>query len=99
VTRRGRIIGFGSAAVLVVIGVLCLVLIHGKTAEIVGLAIMTLGLGEAVLLVFYEIGLSEDRELAKEQRQREKEAAAKRVRPHSSGGGSATRHRARRRGE
>jgi hypothetical protein len=40
----------------------------------VALALITLGLGAVVLLVFLEVGLSEDRERAKEQERRRKEA-------------------------
>jgi hypothetical protein len=37
---------------------------------IVATSLATLGLGGIVLLVFYEIGLSEDRELAREEAER-----------------------------
>ena len=56
---------------LVVAGVLCGVLIGGLTGQVLLLALVTLGLGGALLLVFYEVGLSEDRELERERRLRE----------------------------
>jgi hypothetical protein len=68
---RTRILAFGSAAALIVVGAIAGLLIGGRTGEIVGLAVGTLGLGAAILLVFLEIGLSEDRELAREERQRQ----------------------------
>jgi NADH:ubiquinone oxidoreductase subunit 6 (subunit J) len=73
--RRGRIIAFGSAAALVVAGGLCAALISGLTGELIGLSLITLGLGAVVLLVFFEVGLSEDRELAREEEQRRKREA------------------------
>jgi hypothetical protein len=71
--RRGRIIAFGSAAALVVVGGFCAALIEGLTGELIGLSLITLGLGAAVLLVFFEVGLSEDRELAREEERRHKQ--------------------------
>jgi hypothetical protein len=73
-SRRTRILAFGSAAALVVVGAILGVAIGGHTGEIVGVTLGTLGLGAVILLVFLEIGLSEDRELAKEERLR-REAA------------------------
>jgi hypothetical protein len=73
--RRGRIISFGSAAALVVAGGICAVLIGGLAGELIALSLITLGLGAAVLLVFLEVGLSEDRELARDEERRRKQAA------------------------
>jgi NADH:ubiquinone oxidoreductase subunit 6 (subunit J) len=72
--RRGRIIAFGSAAALVVAGAVCAAVIGGMTGELIGLSLITLGLGAVVLLVFFEVGLSEDRELAREEERRRKQA-------------------------
>jgi len=66
-TRRQRIFAYGSAVLAVLAGAICAVAIAGTTGEVVGWTLVTLGLGAIVLLVFYEIGLSEDRELAKEE--------------------------------
>jgi hypothetical protein len=60
---------------VVVAGGLCAVLIAGTTGEIVGLTLVTLGLGAVVLLVFFEIGLSEDRALAEDEERRRKQAS------------------------
>jgi hypothetical protein len=81
-TPRARVLAFGSAAALVVAGGACAVVIPGYTGEIVGLTLITLGLGAAVLLVFLEVGLSEDRATAEEEEQRRRKEAAKRDRPH-----------------
>jgi hypothetical protein len=72
-TRRQRIVAYGSAAAASVAGGICAVVIPGVTGEVVGWTLVTLGLGAIVLLVFYEVGLSEDRELAKEEAARRRE--------------------------
>jgi hypothetical protein len=56
--------------VLVVAGTVCTVLSSGVTGEVVGMALVTVGLGAAVLLVFLEVGLSEDRDRAREEARR-----------------------------
>jgi hypothetical protein len=73
-TPRARVLAFGSAAALIVVGGISAAVIGGYTGEIVGLTLSTLGLGAVVLLVFLEIGLSEDRDRAKEEAQRPKQA-------------------------
>jgi hypothetical protein len=83
VAPRSRILAFGSAGVLVVAGVLCAVLINGLTGQVLAIALLLLGLGGALLLVFLEVGLSEDRELAREEerRRRQKPPSADTGRP------------------
>ena len=61
-SRRARFLAFGSAAGLIVIGAIAGLIIGGYTGEIVGVTLGTLGLGAILLLVFFEIGLSEDRD-------------------------------------
>jgi hypothetical protein len=65
-----RVLAFGLAAALVVAGAICGILVGGLTGEVLAIALITLGLGAAVLLVFLEVGLSEERELSREQRRR-----------------------------
>ena len=65
-SRRGRISGFGSAAVLVVAGVVVAILVSGTFGQIFGFVLIALGLVLATALVFLEVGLSEDRERARE---------------------------------
>jgi hypothetical protein len=59
---RTRIAAFGSAVALIVAGALCTALIAGGTGQIVGLALAGTGAVLATGLVFFEVGLSEDRE-------------------------------------
>jgi len=40
------------------------------TGEVLAIALITLGLGAVVLLMFLEVGLSEEREVAKEEKRR-----------------------------
>jgi hypothetical protein len=62
VSRRVRIVAFGSAGLMIVAGVLCAAVIGGGTGETLALVLVGLGLVQATSLVFLEIGLSEDRE-------------------------------------
>ncbi len=66
VDRRIRIIAFGTAAILVLSGVLCGVLVAGLAGALLAIVLDSLGLGGVVLLLFLEVGLSEDRERARE---------------------------------
>ena len=70
-TKRGRILSYGSIVVVILIAGLCRLLFDGFAVEVAALSVMSLGLGAILLLVFYEVGLSEDKE-------REREAEAKR---------------------
>ena len=81
---RSRILAFGSAFVLAIAGGVCAVLVGGVTGQVLTIVLVSAGLGGAVLLVFLEVGLSEDRDRARdEQRQREqaKQALSARRRP------------------
>jgi type VI protein secretion system component VasK len=66
-TRRSRIIGFGSAGILVVAGVIGAVVVNGTPGQLLAIVLIALGLILATALVFLEIGLSEDRERAQEE--------------------------------
>jgi hypothetical protein len=70
VAPRPRALAFGSAAALVVVGAASAVVIPGLTGEVLAIALVTIGLGAVVLLAFLEVGLSEERDLAKEERRR-----------------------------
>jgi hypothetical protein len=69
-TKESRITSFGAAAVLVVAGLVCLVAVGGGTGQILALGLIGLGLVLATSLVFLEVGLSEDRALARERKSR-----------------------------
>lgn len=77
---RARILGFGSAAGAVVAGTLCAVFVGGLTGSVLAILLITAGLGAVLLLVFLEVGLSEERELAKEEELRRGRAGT-RARP------------------
>jgi hypothetical protein len=83
VAPRLRVLAFGSAAALVVAGSSCAVLIDGLTGEVLAIALITLGLGAIVLLLFLEVGLSEERELAREEQRRRRASGdrGRRLRP------------------
>jgi hypothetical protein len=70
VSRRARTWSYGSVGVVMVIGVLCRVMVGGFVGEIIALTLLSLGAGAIVVLVFIEVGLSEDRARAKEERAR-----------------------------
>jgi hypothetical protein len=60
--------------VLVVAGGACAALVRGLTGEVLTIVLISAGLGGALLLVFLEIGLGEERDLARdEQRRAERE--------------------------
>jgi hypothetical protein len=83
VTPRARTLAFGSGAALVAAGAICAVVVAGLTGEVLAIALITLGLGAVVLLLFLEVGLSEERELAMEERRRRERATddQRRLRP------------------
>ena len=63
---------------LVVAGALSAALIDGLTGQLLGIVLVTVGLGAVVLLLFLEVGLSEDH-----ARERDEEAQRRR-RPQRS---------------
>ncbi|HSC02506.1 MAG TPA: hypothetical protein VLC49_04280 [Solirubrobacteraceae bacterium] len=72
-SRRSRIVGFGSAVLLVLAGAVCAVAVGAGLGAPLALVLISLGCVEAVSLVFAEVGFSEDR-----QRARDAERAARR---------------------
>jgi hypothetical protein len=73
-TRRSRIVGFGSAALLVVAGAVSAAVFSPGLGEDLALVLISLGAILAVSLVFLEVGLSEDRERARAEAARAREA-------------------------
>ncbi len=65
-TWRARIAAFGSCGLLVIAGAVCAVA-FGSTGQFVGFLLIGVGLIIAMGLVFLEVGLSEDRERAREE--------------------------------
>lgn len=66
-TRRARIRGYGSAALLVLAGAVGAAVIGGGLGQILALALIGLGFVSATSLIFLEVGLSEDRDRAREE--------------------------------
>ena len=83
-TRRSRIVGFGSAGLLVVSGAVSATAVGGGLGEILALVLISLGCVEAVSLVFLEVGLSEDQERAREEADRRREHASDQSRDGAS---------------
>jgi hypothetical protein len=81
VAPRSRVLAFGSAALLVIAGVVCAVLVGGLTGEVLAMTLLLAGLGGALLLTFFEVGLSEDRARARDE-ERRRERAARHVAGH-----------------
>ena len=63
-TAKARTARYGAAAVLIVAGVVCGGLISGTIGGTLATVLIGLGLVLAVSLVFYEVGLTEDRDRA-----------------------------------
>jgi hypothetical protein len=74
-SSRSRIVAFGSAAGVAVLGGICAAVFPGLTGQLLALVLISVGLGAIVLLVFYEVGLSEDKERAAEQQRREERSS------------------------
>jgi hypothetical protein len=74
VSRRSRIAGFGSAALLVVAGGVCTAALSGLASDL-ALGVLGIGVVVAVSLVFFVVGLSEDRERAREEAARVRKPA------------------------
>ena len=66
VGRRARIIGYGAALGLVLIGAVIAAIRSDVLGMASAVALVSIGLVAATSLVFYEVGLSEDRERARE---------------------------------
>lgn len=69
-TTRARILSFGSAGALVIAGTVCAVFVSGGAGAMLALVLIGLGFVMATGLVFLEVGLSEDRQLARDRQSR-----------------------------
>jgi hypothetical protein len=92
VAPRTRILAYGTAALLTVAGMLCAAFIGGVVGPALAAGLLSIGLGGAVLLVFLEVGLSEDEERERDERRRARKP------PHEDTGGRAWRRPPRRPG-
>ena len=68
-SRRTHIVAYGGAAVVTVAGFVAAAL-GGLTGQVAGIALVSLGLGGALIFAFYEVGLSEDRAREDEEKRR-----------------------------
>jgi hypothetical protein len=68
VSKRSRIVAFGGAGLLIVLGAIGGALIGGGTGQVVAMVLIGIGLVAVVSLIFYEVGLSEDAQRAREAR-------------------------------
>jgi hypothetical protein len=62
VTRRWRAVRYGASVALVIVGAACGALISGSLGGTLATVMVGLGLVGIVSLVFYEVGLTEDRD-------------------------------------
>ena len=69
-SKRGRVLSFGFAAALVLAGGACAALVGGVTGEVLTIVLISAGLCGGLLLIFLEIGLDEERELARDDERR-----------------------------
>lgn len=80
-TARNRLRWFGGSGLVIVLGVVAGALIGGVTGEAIMIALVSVGGITIVSLVFFEVGLSEDRERERETAQaRERERPVERIR-------------------
>jgi hypothetical protein len=79
--RRSRFIGYGSATLLVLLGVACAVAISGTAGQVGAFVLIGLGLVLATSLAFLEVGLSEDQARAREEKAASPPASRRRLRP------------------
>jgi hypothetical protein len=80
-SRRSRIVGFGSAGGLVILGIACAFAFSGGLGQNLAFVLVALGLVLATSLVFYEVGLTEDRERAREDKARERAERERATKP------------------
>jgi hypothetical protein len=80
VSRRARTLSFGTAAVVTLAGVAAAIA-GGLLGQVLAIALISLGLGGALLLAFLEVGLSEDQARAREQERRRRDGEEAAARP------------------
>jgi hypothetical protein len=82
-TRRGRLLGFGGAAALVVFAAV-LAAVGDGAADVAAVALGGVGSVLAVSLAFLEVGLWEDRDRAAEEAEARRRREARRPTPRAS---------------
>jgi hypothetical protein len=69
VSRRTHILVYGGAVVVTLAG-FGSAAVGGLAGQVIGIALVSAGLGGALIFAFYEVGRSEDRDRADEERRR-----------------------------
>jgi hypothetical protein len=80
VSSRGRIVGYGCCGVLVALGALAAIFVNGTLGQDLAFILIAVGFVAATSLVFFEVGLSEDREREREERRRRTQSEPRRAR-------------------
>jgi hypothetical protein len=70
-SRRTRTLRYGAALAVALVGVACGALIPGTAGGTAATVLVGLGLVGVVSLIFYDVGLTEDRDRAREARRAE----------------------------
>jgi hypothetical protein len=85
VTRRARTLRYGASIALALLGVACGAVIGGTAGGTAATVLVGIGLVGVVSLIFYEVGLTEDRErTAHREMEETKESAAPPPQPPGS---------------
>ncbi len=66
-SRRARTVRYGASFAVALVGVACGALIPGSAGGTAATVLVGLGLVGLVSLIFYEVGLTEDRERARQR--------------------------------
>jgi len=74
--------------VLVLAGGSCAALVHSLIGQLLTIVLLSVGLAGAVLLLFLEVGLSEDRDRAQDEKRRQKPSSQRIVAVKSRSGPS-----------
>lgn len=67
-TPKARTIRYGASIAVALVGVACGIILNGTLAGTLATMLIGLGMVGVVSLIFYEVGLSEDRERASSRR-------------------------------
>ena len=83
-SRRTRTIRYGASILLILVGVVCGIAISGSAGGTLATVFVGIGFVGVVSLIFYEVGLTEDRERA--ARPVRSDPATDRLAPEDPGG-------------
>lgn len=65
-SRRNRTLSYGASVVVVIAGAVCAATVPGFAGDLLMFVLVSAGLCAITTLIFLEIGLGEDRDLARE---------------------------------